>query len=127
MPNYSDGQTNIGKHNIANIRMTTFIKAKLKKWDNQRNIEKYKVASYIKECHITSKLNFHIIIIPKFIMTMQLFHVKMYVKMSKINMFKMVVWTFWSQLSSCYPFYIVLNCIRFHHTEYVIDRTSLCW
>ncbi len=31
-------------------------------------------------------------------------------------MFKMDVWTFWLQLSSCYTFYIAPNCIRNHHT-----------
>ena len=43
--------------------------------------------------------------------------------MSKINMFKMDVWTFWSELSSCYAFYIVPNCIRNHHAKFEIDRT----
>ena len=32
---------------------------------------------------------------------------KMYVKMLKINMFKMGVWTFWSPLSSFYALYTV--------------------
>ncbi len=44
--------------------------------------------------------------------------------MSRINMFKMDVWTFWS---SCYAFYIVPNCIRNHHTEFESDRTILTY
>ncbi len=44
--------------------------------------------------------------------------------MSKINMFKMDVWTF-SQLSSCCAFYIVLNCIKNHHTKFKIDKTII--
>ncbi len=38
--------------------MTTFIKANLKKSDNQSNINKCKVAANITECHIVSKLIF---------------------------------------------------------------------
>ena len=44
-------------------RMTTFIKTKLKKSDDQANIDKYKVAAHITECHIISKLIFLRIII----------------------------------------------------------------
>ncbi len=55
--------------------MTTFIKAKLKKSDDQANIDKYRVAANITEYHILSKLIFRRIIIPKFIMTRQ-FQVK---------------------------------------------------
>ncbi len=43
--------------------------------------------------------------------------------MSKINMFKMDVWTFWSKLLSYYAFYIVPNCIKNHHTDFEIART----
>ncbi len=49
----------------------------------------------------------------------------MYVKISKINMFKMDAWTFCSHLWSCYGLYIVPNCIRNHHFEFEIDRTLL--
>ena len=45
--------------------------------------------------------------------------------MSKIYMSKMDVYTFWSQLSSCYAFYIVPYCIRNHYTEFKIDRIIL--
>ncbi len=38
-------------------------------------------------------------------------------------MFKMDVWTFWSQLKSCYAFYILPNCIRNRQTEFEIYRT----
>ena len=55
--------------------MTTFIKAKLKKSDDQRTLT-IKVASNIMEYHITSKLIFLLIIIPKFMMIRQLFYVK---------------------------------------------------
>ncbi len=47
--------------------------------------------------------------------------------MAKINIFKMDVWTFWSQLLSCYAFYIVPNCIRNQHTEFEIDKTILTY
>ena len=40
--------------------MTTFIKAKLKKADDQTNIEKYKVAANITEYHNKINLNFKI-------------------------------------------------------------------
>ncbi len=43
--------------------------------------------------------------------------------MSKINMFKINVWTFLSQLLSYYAFYFVPNCIRNDHTNLEIDRT----
>ncbi len=39
--------------------------------------------------------------------------------MSKIYMFKMDVWTFWSQYSSFYA--IVPNCIMNHHTFEIGD------
>ena len=56
--------------------MTPFIIAKLKKSDDQTNIDKYKVAENITEYHIISKLIFLRIIIPKFMMKRQKFHVK---------------------------------------------------
>ncbi len=56
--------------------MTTFIKAKLKKSDDQRNIDKYGVPANITEYHVISKLIFLGIIFPKFMMIRQLFHVK---------------------------------------------------
>ena len=52
-------------------------KTKLKKSYGQTNIDKYKVAANITECHIISKLIFLRIVIPKFIMIRQLLHVKM--------------------------------------------------
>ena len=63
--------------------MTTFIKAKLKKSDDQTNIEKYRVAANITEYHIISKLILHRIIITKFMNIRQLFYVKNVCKMSK--------------------------------------------
>ena len=56
--------------------MTTFIKTKFKKSDNQTNIDKYRVVANITEYHIISKLIFLRIIIPKFLEKRQLFHVK---------------------------------------------------
>ena len=44
--------------------MTTFIKNKFKKSDNQTNIDKYRVAVNITEYNIISKLIFLRIIIP---------------------------------------------------------------
>ena len=43
--------------------MTTFIKSKLKKSDDQINIDKYRVVANITEYHIISKLIFLRIII----------------------------------------------------------------
>ena len=40
---------------MITTRMTTFIKAKLKKSDDQTNIDKYRVAANITENHIISK------------------------------------------------------------------------
>ena len=66
--------------------MTTFIKTKFKISDDQTNIDKNRITANITEYHIISKSIFQRIIIPKFMMIRQLFHVKMYVIMSKINM-----------------------------------------
>ncbi len=46
--------------------MTTFIKTKLKKSDDQTNIDKLRVTTNITEYYIKSKLIFLGIIIPKF-------------------------------------------------------------
>ena len=54
--------------------MTVFIKTKLKKSDNQTNIDKYRVAENITEYLIISKLIFLKIIIIEF--KGQLFHAK---------------------------------------------------
>ena len=78
---------------------------------------------YITEYHIISKLIFLRISIPKFMNIRQLFHLKMYVKMSKSTCLK-AFWTFESQLSSCYALYIVPNSIRNHHTMFEIVRTD---
>ncbi len=56
--------------------MTTFIKAKLKKADDQTKIDKYREAANITEYHIVSKLIFLRIIIPKFMMIRQFLPVK---------------------------------------------------
>ncbi len=56
--------------------MTTVIKTKLKKSDDQTNIDKYRVAANITEYYIISKLLILRIIIPKFIKKRKLFHVK---------------------------------------------------
>ena len=55
--------------------MTTFIKTKLNKSDDQTNIDKYRVKNNT-EYHIISKLIFLRIIILKFMNIRQLFHVK---------------------------------------------------
>ena len=59
-------------------RMKTFIKTKFKISDDQTNINKYRLAANITEYHIISKLIFKRIIIPKFMMIRQLFHVKFF-------------------------------------------------
>ena len=56
--------------------MTIFIKAQLKKSDGQTKIDKYRVAVNITEYHIIPKLIFPRIIILKFMVKRQLFHVK---------------------------------------------------
>ena len=56
--------------------MTTFIKAQLKKSDNQTNVDKYRVAVNITEYHIISKLIFLRLIIPKILKKRRIFHVK---------------------------------------------------
>ncbi len=67
--------------------MTTFIKIKLKKSNNQTNIDKHRVAANITEFHIISKSISLRIIIPKFMVIRQLFNAKMYVKKPRINKF----------------------------------------
>ncbi len=56
--------------------MTTFISANFIKSDNQTNIDKFRVTANITECNNISKLIFLRIIIPKFMMNRQLFHIK---------------------------------------------------
>ena len=76
--------------------MTTFIKMKFNKSDDQTNIDNIcRVAANIKELK------------------------KMYVKMSKINKLK---WTY-ELFGHHYrvAFYIVPYCIRNHHTKFEID------
>ncbi len=68
--------------------MTTFIKAKLEISDDQTNIDKNRVTVDTTEYYIIPKLIFQRIIILKFMMIRQLFHVKKYVKVSTINIFK---------------------------------------
>ena len=63
--------------------MTTFLNAKLKKSDDQTNIDKHGVAANITEFHIISKLIFVTIIIPKFMMLNNYFMYKMHVKCKK--------------------------------------------
>ncbi len=93
--------------------MTTFIKAKLKKTDDQKNFDKYRKAANITKCHIISKLIFHEIIIPKFMKIWQLFLIKK-------CMFKLNVCSFWSQLSSCYALNRVTHCITHYCTEFEV-------
>ena len=73
----------------------------LKKSDDQTNIDRF--AANIKKYHIKILLlkNHHSKIHDE---KRQIFHVKIYVKMLKINMLKMQVRTFWSQLWCCYTF-----------------------
>ena len=47
-------------------RMTTFIKTKFNKLDDQTNIDKYRLAANITEYHIVSKLILQRIIITNF-------------------------------------------------------------
>ena len=76
--------------------MSTFIKAKLLKSNDQTNIDKYRVAANITEYHIISKLIFFRIIIPKFMKIRQLLCKNV---CKNDNIFKMDVWTSWSKLS----------------------------
>ncbi len=70
--------------------MITFIKAKNKKSDDQTNIKEYRLAANITEYHFIPKLIYRRIVIQKFMMIRQLFHIKNVCKMSKINTLK---WT----------------------------------
>ena len=95
--------------------MTTSITTKFKKSDDQTNIRKYRVAANITEYHITSKLIF-----------LRKNHSKIYEDKNvgrNVKHFKMEVWTFWSQFSSCYALYIEHN----YHTEFEIGRTILTY
>ena len=56
--------------------MTTFIKLKFKKSDDQTNIDAYRVTANITGYHNISKLIFLRIIIPKFMKKRRIFHVK---------------------------------------------------
>ncbi len=56
--------------------MTTFIKTKFKKSDDQTNVDKYRVAANLTDNHILSKFIFLRIIISKFMKIRQLFRVK---------------------------------------------------
>ena len=58
------------------MTLTISTKAKLKKSDDQTNIENYRVAANITEYHIISKSIFLKIIIPKSMKKRQLFHEK---------------------------------------------------
>ena len=116
-------KTNIHFRRYKKTRNITFIKTKFKKSDDKTNIDKQRVAKNNTEYNIISKLIFLKIIIPKFRKIMRLFHVKNVYKNSKIDMFKMNAWTFWSQLSRCYAFYIVPTCIRNYHNAFEIYRT----
>ena len=62
--------------------MVTFIKTKLKKSDDQSNIDKYRVTANITEYHIISKSIFPIIIIPRFMKKRQLFPLKNVIKLN---------------------------------------------
>ena len=76
--------------------MTTFIKKKFKKSDDQTNFDKYRIPANIKEYHITSKLIFLGMIIPKFIKIKQLFHFKNVCKNFKKSTCLKWSFTFWS-------------------------------
>ena len=60
--------------------MTTFTKTKFKKSNDQRNIDKYRVAANITEYNIVTKLFFLRIITPKFMIIRQSFYVKIVYK-----------------------------------------------
>ena len=83
-----------------------------------------KVASHITTYHIILKLIFREIIIRKFMMIRQLFHVKIVFKNSKNHHLKIDVRTFMPQLLSCYAFYILPNCIRTDGRTLIICRKS---
>ncbi len=65
--------------------MTTIIEAKLKKSDDQLNMDKYGVAAKITEYLTKSKL---------IVVRITIYLLKLHVKMSNINIFKMDVRTF---------------------------------
>ena len=107
--------------------MTKFIKIKLKKLkksDDQTNMDKYRVDANITEYHILSKLNFLRLIIPKFMKKRRLFYVKNVCKNIKNQ--HVLNWTY-GLFDQNYraAFYILPNSIRNHHTEFEIHRTIL--
>ncbi len=62
------------------------------------NIDKDRVAANITEYRTVSKLIFQRISISRFMMTRQFYHLKIVCKMLKINMSKMNVRNFWSDI-----------------------------
>ena len=78
--------------------MTTFKKTKFKISDDQTNIDKYRLAANITEFYILSKLILQRIIIPKFMIIRQLFHVKIFqLKEEKWlnSVYKQENWALW--------------------------------
>ena len=78
--------------------MITFTKAKLKKSDDQTNIDKYRVSANITEYPIISKLIFLKIIIPKIMIIRQLLHEKNVCKNVKKSICLKWTYGFYSQL-----------------------------
>ena len=64
--NASDCDIAANKVDVSTTRMTTFIKIKFKKSDDQTYIGKYRVGANISEYNIISKLIFLDFKIPKF-------------------------------------------------------------
>ena len=80
------------------------------------------------EYRIISNSIFLRIIISKFMKIWQLFHVKNVCKnVNNQHVQNGRTDFFLSQLSNCYTFQIVHNCIRNHHTEFEISRTILTY
>ena len=83
--------------------MITLIETKFKKSDNQTNIDKYRVAANVSEYYIKINLpsNHH----------SKIHNNKAVIlcKNDKNQQVYMVIWSFWSQLSSCCALYIVPN------------------
>ncbi len=77
------------KNNLSYGQLMEWLKKPIKKLKENKNrvYWQYRVAANITEYHSISKLIFLRLIIQKFMKKRRFFHVIMYVRMSKINMF----------------------------------------
>ena len=97
--------------------MTSFIKSKFTKSDEQTNIDKYRVAANITEYHIMLKLIFLRIIIPNFNI-IELLHI---LSVPNCMMILHTEFEFVRTINILFMIYIR------NHAEFEIDRTILTY